>query len=478
MKLKILLLLTLISLVTLTHAQKKGKTQKIEGYAITATEKGSSGWKDVRLVNLLSGEEVKSVYQNSTSLEQVELLNARTGKPIVKKEQNSNGFSKVTLTTRKVVNLDQAMDNDNNKMTDKIRKVVYVGNTRTNSTQPFATNSAACAYDEKHDRLYYTPMSINQLRYIDLKSKTPKIFYFEDEAFGVVTGAGDAPSQITRMVMASDGNGYALSNDANHLIRFTTGKDPQITDLGELTDDPANGKYSVHNSGNYGGDIIADASKNIYLVAGNRRVYKFNLDTKVATHLGAIQGLPSGFTTNGAMVEEGSKVIVCSSQSTIGYFRFDLLTLLAEKVNTSDDVYNASDLANANLAFDKKKKKTKKDREFLDENPVTPVETETVLNKPGIPEENTEKNSIAVFPNPVTAGSYVKVSFDNLPVGRYQVQLLDISGQLISKSEVNVQNKVQYEDFRIPAEVSKGNYLIKIFSEPNKISQSTKLLVQ
>ncbi|HSU27971.1 MAG TPA: T9SS type A sorting domain-containing protein [Chitinophagaceae bacterium] len=477
MKRKTLLLLTLISLVTLTHAQKKGKTQPIEGYAITATEKGSSGWKDVRLVNLLSGEEVKSVYQNSISLDQVELLNARTGKPIEKKEQSSNGYNKVTITTRKVVNLDQALDNDNNKMTDKIRKVVYVGGTRTNSTQPFATNSAACAYDEKHDRLYYTPMSINQLRYIDLKSKTPKIFYFENEAFGVVTGAGDAPAQITRMVMASDGNGYALSNDANHLIRFTTGKDPQITDLGELSDDPANGKYSVHNSGNYGGDIIADASKNIYLVAGNRRVYKFNIDTKIATHLGAIQGLPSGFTTNGAMVEEGSKVIVCSSQSTIGYFRFDLLTLMAEKVTTSEDVYNASDLASANLAFDKKKKKTKKDREFLDETPVvTPVET--VVNKPGLPEENTDRSNIAVFPNPVNAGGYVKVSFDNLPAGRYQVQLLDINGQLVSKSEVNVQNKVQSEDFRIPAEVTKGNYLIKIFSEPNKISQTTKLLVQ
>jgi hypothetical protein len=80
------------------------------------------------------------------------------------------------------------------------------------------------AYDKKHERLYYTPMGINQLRYIDLKAKTPTVYYFEDEAFGTVSSFGDAPNQITRMVIASDGNGYALTNDANHLIKFTTGK--------------------------------------------------------------------------------------------------------------------------------------------------------------------------------------------------------------------------------------------------------------
>ena len=120
-------------------------------------------------------------------------------------------------------------------------------NSKVQSDKPFATNSAACAYDKKHDRLYYTPMGINQLRYIDLKSNTPRIYYFEDEPFGALNGPRDIPNQITRMVIASDGNGYALTNDANHLIRFTTKKSTVITDLGPLTDDPANGSVSVHN---------------------------------------------------------------------------------------------------------------------------------------------------------------------------------------------------------------------------------------
>src|SRR6266542_5644532 len=40
---------------------------------------------------------------------------------------------------------------------------------------PFATGVAAAAYDKKHNRLYFTPMFVDQLRYIDLK--TMKVYY-------------------------------------------------------------------------------------------------------------------------------------------------------------------------------------------------------------------------------------------------------------------------------------------------------------
>jgi hypothetical protein len=45
----------------------------------------------------------------------------------------------------------------------------------------FATGVAAMAYDKKNDRLYYTPMFIDQLRYLDLK--TMKVFYVADQPF-------------------------------------------------------------------------------------------------------------------------------------------------------------------------------------------------------------------------------------------------------------------------------------------------------
>ncbi|CAF0783530.1 unnamed protein product [Rotaria sordida] len=38
------------------------------------------------------------------------------------------------------------------------------------------------------------------------------------------------------MTFAADGNGYALTNDGNQLIRFTTGDNPVVTNLGALVD--------------------------------------------------------------------------------------------------------------------------------------------------------------------------------------------------------------------------------------------------
>src|SRR5436190_1685852 len=295
-------------------------------------------------------------------------------------------------------------------------------------------------------------MGINQLRYIDLKSG--KIYYFEDEAFGIVKSFGDASNQITRMVIASDGNGYALTNDANHLLRFTTDKKAIITDLGVVSDDAANTK-SIHNSSGFGGDMIADASGNLYLLTANRNVYKINIESRVGAFQGVIKGLPQGFTTNGAMVEEGSKVIIASSESTVGYYRFDLTTMQAEKISSSPDVFNASDLANGNLAFDKKKK---------DDKTVEEVKTETKesvadpVAKAQTVQEAIAKNHITVYPNPVTNG-VINLSFSDLAAGRYKIELLDISGNLVSSKQVNIHNEKQIEEFRFPGLSVSGNYL-------------------
>jgi len=485
------------ALITALHAQKK--QQKPTGYAITAAEKGGQAWKEVRQVDMGSGEELQRIYESAQDLQP---LNARTGKPVVKKEVQNETITRTVRTpdpvqdaarvaetakTRKVVNLDEALamgnsnthivtrDNLQTRIRTETRQVVVIRYRREAQDKPFSTNSAAMAYDKKHERLYYTPMGINQLRYIDLKGKSPKLYYFEDEPFGVVSGMGDVHNQVTRMVIASDGNGYALTNDARHLVQFTTGKKPVITDLGTLTDDPANGANSVHSAKMYGGDMIADANKNLYLVTAYRRVFKISLDSRVATYLGMIKGLPEGFSTNGAMVEEGSKVIVASSRSTAGYYRFDLVTLEAEKMSGENTVFNASDLANGNLAFDKKKK----DKEQPENPEVTtpPVVTEDAAGRKNPAEELAAGKGISVFPNPVTSG-FVKLSFDNQPAGRYQVQLLDLSGKLIRAQEVNIGNKVQVEELRMPELSVKGNYLIRVTGANNQVSFTNKIVVQ
>ena len=456
---KTLLLLVMISFITGAFAQKRKKAeQPLTGYAITAVEKGGRSWKEVRLVNITTGEEIKSIYQSKL---ETEALNARTGNPIVKKDMNV-----AKAPVKKIVNLDQELAAANGS---NVRvKTVVVNNNSNQYDKPFATNSAAIAYDKKHERLYYTPMGFNQLRYIDLKSN--KIYYFENEPFGTVSGPGDGANQICRMVIGSDGNGYALTNDGNHLIRFTTGKNPVITDLGALSDDASNTNYSVHSRKGYGGDMIADASGNLYLLTANRTIFKISIESKVATYQGTIKGLPDGFSTNGAMVEEGSKVIVASSESAIGYFRFDLTTMQAEKVSATASVFNASDLANERLAFAKNKKGRKNAEE-----PKQQV-TEDLTKKS--PFQNAIfNNGISVYPNPVTTG-LVKVTFADQPAGKYSVALIDITGKLIQSKEINVNSSRHIEEIRIPSSVSGGNYLLKINGVNNNVSVTNKLVVQ
>jgi hypothetical protein len=439
-----------------------GFSQEKTAYAITAGQKGHSDWCEVRVVNITTGEEVQSVYKPSLD---VKRLNARTGKAILLTDIANTGSvdQPVRYTTTTFEN-------------GQKQTITYVerGSVAVKNDMPFATNSAACAYDKKHERLYYTPMGISQLRYIDLKSKAPAVYYFENEPFGVLTSRHDVPNQITRMVIASDGNGYALTNNGNHLIRFTTGKKPVITDLGALTDAAGN-DASIHSTGGYGGDMVADADGNLYLITANRAVFKIPLQTREASFLGIIQGLPRGYTTNGAVVEEGSKVIVSSSGSTQGYYRFDLTTLQAELVS-SGSVYNASDLANGTLAFEKKKK-NKRD-EPKEESADQPVKEETVGQKPKPSQEEViVKNGIVIFPNPVTTG-LVKVSFGNQPEGKYRIQMMDISGKLVSEREVLVTSAMQIEEFRLPELVTKGSYMMKVVGETNKVSFTNKIIVQ
>lgn len=311
MKQKLLLTLFIASINLAVNAQKT------TAYAITGLQKGQNNWTEVRLIDITSGEELKAVYQSS---QETQILNARTKKPVVKKDMPANKYEAVRRGHNTTSNLAPLIKELSGKIeTIKIERRIMI---IPSLDKPFSTYSAACAYDKKHDRLYYTPMGIAQLRYIDLKSKTPQVFYFEDEPFGALRNRGDVPNQITRMVIGGDGNGYALTNNADHLIQFTTNKKATITDLGSLNDDPANGKISVHSPGGYGGDIIAAKSGDLYLIAANHNIFKIDIKSMSATYIGAIQGLPKGYSTNGAAVEDGSMVLVNSSNSTLGYYRF------------------------------------------------------------------------------------------------------------------------------------------------------------
>ncbi len=433
-------------------AAAQQKTSRITAYAITAPEKGGNGWTEVKLIDLVTGETIQSVYESTAAAEP---LNARTKNPVVKLD------AKAKIPQKKMVLIPASL----NKQTGEIipeRRIEVYATSNLKVDKPFATYSAACAYDKKHDRLYYTPMGINQLRYIDLKTNT--IYYFENEPLGVLEGPGDIKNQVTRMVIASDGNGYALTNNSEHLVQFTTNKKAKITDLGALTDDAANGDISIRSIRGFGGDMVADGSGNLYVITANRNVFKVNIETKVARFVGRIKGLPDGFTTNGAAVENGNSIIISSATTTKAYYRFNLQDLQATQLSTAASVFNASDLANANLLSDKTN--TAEDAKAI----VTTTPAKVIVP------EQAEKEKTTVYPNPVTNG-VVKISFANYIAGEYELQLIDLTGKIISTQSVTLNSKTQIQDFKLPSLTAKGTYLLKVLNS-NKIISTEKIIVE
>ena len=197
----------------------------------------------------------------------------------------------------------------------------------------FATGVAAIAYDRKNQRIYYTPMFINQLRYIDLK--TMKVYFVSTpDIESLKIKAADQSNIITRMAIAADGNVYALTNDGNHLLRINTAKKITVTDMGALADNPENKLVSVHNScSSFGGDMIADDEGNLFLFSNRTNVFKVNIETKVATYLGVVSGLPPTFTINGAAVDHNNQILVTSAVDNTNLFAVDSKTWIAAPAN-------------------------------------------------------------------------------------------------------------------------------------------------
>lgn len=410
MKYRILLTTTALFSILFATAQKTAR----QAYAITAATKGSFVWTEVKLIDLNNGEVVQSIYDNKQS--NATVTNARTGKAISLK------------------------DGKGNVAVDKL---------------PFSTFSAACAFDKQHNRLYFTPMAVPELRYIDLGAKTPSIAYFEGEAFGVAKDLKDEASHITRMAIAVDGQGYALSNDGNHLLKFTTGRKPVITDLGALQDDPANGGISIHTKPtSWGGDMIADALGNLYVISASRYVFKVDISTKQATFISIIDGIPASFTTNGAAVVADDKLIVSSANSMEGYYEVDMKDWKASRLANGGNVYNASDLASSNLAFESSR---------------------TTTIPAFITREMVRNEKIALYPNPVTKDMF-RVSF-NTDAGRYNIQLVDLSGRLISQKLVNIGYEGQVAEVTVPAKLAKGMYLVKVLDNAKKTVYADKLML-
>ena len=386
------------------------QAQKSRAFAVTSDARGSFAWNTIREIDLSSGEEIKTLYDKT--------LHAQ--------------FEIVGQDVKNTVNAQRG----------------------TSRMLPMAEGVAASAYDAKHNRLYYTTMRGTELRYFDLNSPTGKVVYNQAQPLFDGNRFNEA-NVITRMTFASDGFGYALTNDGKNLVRFSTDQKPVITNLGELIDGKKNGTLSVHNlCSSWGGDMVGDAFGNLYLVSMHNNVFKINSQTRIADHIGSIKGLPTGFTSNGMAVDDNGEVLLSSANIVTTYYRLNMSTLeaLPLKSGTGDKVYNASDLASSNLLFQSKAI------------PVLPV-SEIMGNE-----------EVSVYPNPVT-NKVLTLKFDKLPVGKYNLTLMDASGKNILARTVVVNGYGQVERVSLPSSAS-GMYMIKLSGNSKKIVYNNKIVVQ
>jgi hypothetical protein len=406
-------LLCLVSLASFTLAQNDRFA-----FAITDLQQTGAGWNALRKLDLNSGT-FSQVLLNGTEVS-AKVFDATSKKPYT-------------------VLIDAKYGNSLNA--------------------PFITGVAAMAYDKKNNRLYFTPMFIDQLRYLDLK--TMKLYYVSDQPFTKLgTMHNDEGKIITRMVIAPDGTGYAVSNDANTFIRFTTSKKMQITQLGSLVDDPSNGGVSIHNKcSSWGGDMICDDAGGLYIITARNSIYKIDAETKAAKLLGYIKGLPDGFTSNGAVVTPEGKVLVSSAVNGNGYFIVDPKDWSATLYPASAGIFRSSDLANSNYIQTSSKK------------PIPDFLTAKLTSDNNLP------SKISVYPNPVSNNQFT-LQFGKVVTGNYDIELTDVMGRVVMQRKINVMAEDQVETFSINPSMARGVYLVKVINTDKKSVLSDKLVVQ
>jgi hypothetical protein len=82
-----------------------------------------------------------------------------------------------------------------------------------------------------------------------------------------------------------------------------------------------------------------------------------------------------------------------------------------------------------------------------------------------------------VYPNPVTEGS-VRLYFNNQQAGRYKVQLVDLTGRVLSEQVINIANRVQVEEMQLDPKFARGVYIVKLLDGMKKELFTDKIMIQ
>jgi hypothetical protein len=328
-----------------------------------------------------------------------------------------------------------------------------------NASDPTETMVAAAAYNSITRQLFFIPMKKAELRWMEWSENRPPVFLSVPSPVLSQLNMEKPENQITRMTIGADGFGYALTNDGNHLIRFTTGSRPSLTDLGNIIDASSNGQLSVHSQcSSWGGDLVAAADGSLYLITMRNSIYQIIPGTRVATYKGVIKGLPQNFYSNAAAATEDGNLIVGCSYGDHNCFLVDMNSFEARPAfSEKPGKLNYSDLASGYMLFSRSR--------FNNGNEVN----QDLFTA--------EQYQLQIYPNPITENRF-KLNFKQTNTGMHTIQVTDLSGQLIRQTMVQVSGRGQAFHVELPAETAKGLYLVRVTDHTEKTVHVSKIVLQ
>ena len=415
MNIKFLLTTGLIASTFVVSAQSANR-----GYAITGDGNRDYMWMNIRKVDLGTGQVNNTIF-----------------------DRTKTNFNITDVDAKKTLN--QTTVND--------------GTGYSAALYPTASYVAAAAYDRRSEKLFFVPMRLGQLRWMDMGAKGDVANFYSVAIPGYVPSSSvEEANNITRMAIAADNNGYAITNDGNHLYKFTTGRKPSVVDLGGLIDAESNGGLSIHSKcSSWGGDMIADAFGKLYIISATRNVFVVDVNTRITTLKGTITGLPANYTTNGAAVDADGSIILCSATSFDGYYKMNINDLVAKKMEGSDVKYNASDLASGN---------------FLLQNEADQARAKNIVDL--IPAATGSDN--AIFPNPI-ADNRFNITLGGQYQGVHTILVTDLAGRAVQTIKTTLTKGQQTQQVTLQSRPTKGTYLVKVLDEKAAVVISDKVII-
>lgn len=289
--------------------------------------------------------------------------------------------------------------------------------------------------------LFFSPMFSPNIYVLNTQNK--KITLVENNA--IQTSACQVASHITRMTAGADGHVYAIDNGASQLIRISeeNGK-YTVTNMGKIHDRSTDPGQSLQTpAAGYGGDMVADAAGNLYILAASGNVFSVSPKTMSASFLGSITGLPEGYSLNGAAVTADGNIVVASAKGQ-GFYEVDFATLRAKPLNNGLNL-NIYDLAS---------------KYFLND-----------LNK----NVTTDFAGVKVYPTKVKDGEvFIRTSDDKMKL--FFVELFDASGVKVLSQSANIQRSgtasVSVHNLKT------GLYILNVSNEKGDRLSSAKIIIE